>query len=165
MDGVQSQHLARMRHLRESFVAANERLVTRLRGASDEAAARHVTGAWSAAQIGWHVATVSTRFAAMIAGDIPGPQPLAESFRGAALGRDRGGDSRSAEGALGRAPAARRQAQRCGLGARGIGDEDGACLRRADVRTRRPHGRDQRRGRHHHRVSACRVGDGPHRAP
>jgi hypothetical protein len=81
MDGVQAAHLARVRHLRESFASANERLVARLRGTTDEAAERHLTGAWSAAQIGWHVATVSTRFAAMIAGDIGGPQPLPESFQ------------------------------------------------------------------------------------
>jgi uncharacterized damage-inducible protein DinB len=80
MNETQAAHLARVRHLRESFVAANERLVSRLRAASYEAAERHVPEAWSAAQIGWHVATVSTRFAAMIAGDMPGPQPLAESF-------------------------------------------------------------------------------------
>src|SRR6478609_6743053 len=81
MDGVQAAHLAPVRHLRESFASSNERLVARLRGATDEAAERHLTGAWSAAQIGWHVATVSTRFAAMIAGEMPGPQPLAESFQ------------------------------------------------------------------------------------
>lgn len=81
MDGVQAAHLARVRHLRESFASANERLVARLRGATDEAAERHLADAWSAAQIGWHVATVSTRFAAMIAGDIGGPQPLPESFQ------------------------------------------------------------------------------------
>ena len=33
MDAVQSQHLGRVRHLRESFAEANERLVARLRGA------------------------------------------------------------------------------------------------------------------------------------
>ena len=81
MDRVQSEHHARIRHLRESFVAANERLVARLRTASDDAAERGADGAWSAAQIGWHVATVTTRFAAMIAGDTGGPQPLPESFR------------------------------------------------------------------------------------
>jgi hypothetical protein len=81
MNAVQAAHLGRIRHLRESFAAANERLVSRLRGASDEAAQRQVPGAWSAAQIGWHVATVSTRFAAMIAGDMAGPQPLADSFQ------------------------------------------------------------------------------------
>jgi hypothetical protein len=81
MNETQAAHLARVRHLRESFAAANERLVSRLRAASDDAAERHVPEAWSAAQIGWHVATVSTRFAAMIAGDMPGPQPLADSFK------------------------------------------------------------------------------------
>jgi DinB family protein len=81
MDGAQSAHMARVRHLRESFVSANERLVKRLRGASDEAAERHNPDGWSAAQIGWHVAFVSTRFAAMIAGDATGPLPLPESFQ------------------------------------------------------------------------------------
>ncbi|MFL6280047.1 MAG: DinB family protein [Vicinamibacterales bacterium] len=81
MDATQSAHVARVRQLRESFAAANERLVARLRRASDEAAERRAPEAWSAAQIGWHVATVSTRFAAMIAGDVTGPQPLPESFQ------------------------------------------------------------------------------------
>jgi hypothetical protein len=81
MDGIQAAHMARVRQLREAFAAANERLVARLRGASDEAAERPVAEAWSAAQIGWHVASVSTRFAAMIAGDIAGPQPLPDSFQ------------------------------------------------------------------------------------
>src|ERR1051325_7770812 len=81
MHGAQSAHLTRVRQLREAFASANERLVARLRGATDEAAERHAAGGWSAAQIGWHVATVSTRFAGMIAGDLTGPQPLAESFQ------------------------------------------------------------------------------------
>jgi len=81
MDAVQAAHMARIRHLRESFASANERLVARLRGASDEAAERHNPAGWSAAQIGWHVATVSTRFAAMIAGDASGAQQLPESFQ------------------------------------------------------------------------------------
>ena len=81
MNQAQSEHLSRVRHLRESFVAANERLVSRLRGAKDDLAERGAEGSWSAAQIGWHVATVTTRFAAMIAGDIGGPQPLPEQFR------------------------------------------------------------------------------------
>ena len=81
MNPEQSEHMARVRHLRESFVEANERLVARLRRVSDEAAERGADGAWSAAQIGWHVATVTTRFAAMIAGDMAGPQPLPEGFR------------------------------------------------------------------------------------
>ena len=78
---MQSAHLDRIRHLRESFVSANERLVARLRGASDEAAERSADGAWSAAQIGWHVAAVTSRFAAMIAGDLGGPQPLPDAFQ------------------------------------------------------------------------------------
>jgi hypothetical protein len=81
MDKLQSDHLARVGRLREAFVEANERLVARLRDAEDAAAAREADGAWSAAQIGWHVATVTTRFAAMIAGDVGGPQPLPEEFR------------------------------------------------------------------------------------
>ena len=81
MDKTQSDHLARVRHLRETFVEANERLVARLRHASDEAAGREVDGAWSAARIGWHVAAVTTRFAGLISGDLAGPQPLGEAFR------------------------------------------------------------------------------------
>src|SRR5690242_21787858 len=81
MEEARAAHLSRVRHLRESFASANERLVARLRGANDEAAERHVEGGWSAAQIGWHVAAVSTRFAAMIAGDIAGAQPLPQSFQ------------------------------------------------------------------------------------
>jgi hypothetical protein len=81
MDAVQAAHLTRVRQLRESFASANERLVARLRGASDEAAERHNPDGWSPAQIGWHVAWVSTRFAAMIAGDSTGPLPLPESFQ------------------------------------------------------------------------------------
>ena len=81
MDRAQSEHLARVRHLRETFVEANERLVTRLRRASDEAAGREGDGVWSAAQIGWHVAMVTTRFAGLISGDVAGPQPLGEAFR------------------------------------------------------------------------------------
>src|SRR3954464_4321506 len=81
MQATQSAHAARVRHLRESFTAANERLVARLGGASDESAERPVPGAWSAAQIGWHVATVSARFAALVAGDMAGPQPLPELFQ------------------------------------------------------------------------------------
>lgn len=80
MDAVQSQHLGRIRQLRESFAEANERLVARLRGATDEAAGRAAAGAWSAAQIGWHVAAVTTRFAGLISGEIAGAQPLPEGF-------------------------------------------------------------------------------------
>jgi hypothetical protein len=80
MHGAQAAHLTRVRQLREAFASANERLVARLRGATDEAAERPVPDGWSAAQIAWHVANVSTRFAALIAGDAAGPQPLPDSF-------------------------------------------------------------------------------------
>jgi hypothetical protein len=80
MDRQQSEHLSRVRHLRESFAAANEHLVSRLRGAEDEAAHRVVEGRWSAAQVGWHVAAVSTRFAAVLAGEVPAAKPLPAEF-------------------------------------------------------------------------------------
>ncbi len=80
MHGAQAEHMTRVRHLREAFASANERLVARLRGTTDEAAERPVPNGWSAAQIGWHVANVSARFAALIGGDLGGPQPLPETF-------------------------------------------------------------------------------------
>ena len=74
-------HRARVSHLRESFAEANERLVARLRGSDDEAARRvPERGGWSAAQIGWHVARVTTRFSGFISGDLPGAQPLPSGF-------------------------------------------------------------------------------------
>ena len=81
MDAAQSQHLARVRHLRESFAEANERLVSRLRNATDEAAEQAPGGGWSAAQIGWHVAAVTTRFAGVMSGDLDGAQALPADFR------------------------------------------------------------------------------------
>jgi hypothetical protein len=81
MDATQSQHLARVRHLREAFAAANERLVARLRRATDEHAGQTPEGRWSAAQIAWHVAAVTTRFAGLISGDVAGVQPLPADFR------------------------------------------------------------------------------------
>jgi hypothetical protein len=81
MDAVVAQHLSRVRHLRESFAEANERLVTRLRKAPDDAVQRPLEGSWSATQIGWHVATVTTRFAGVMSGDLPGAQPLPADFR------------------------------------------------------------------------------------
>lgn len=80
MDAKQSGHLSRVRHLREGFAEANERLVTRLRRATDEAAERVPPDGWSAAQIGWHVASVTNRFAGLIAGEVPGPAPLPDGF-------------------------------------------------------------------------------------
>ena len=80
MDSQQSQHLARVRHLRESFAEANERLVSRLRGASDEAASHRADEGWTAAQIGWHVASVTSRFAGIMSGDQAGAAPLPDGF-------------------------------------------------------------------------------------
>jgi hypothetical protein len=80
MDQISSDHLARVHHLREAFASANERLVKRLREAEDAAAERGADGVWSAAQIGWHVASVNTRFAALIAGDVPAAKPLPHGF-------------------------------------------------------------------------------------
>ena len=80
MDQKSSDHLSRVRHLREAFASANERLVKRLREAEDHAVERAPEGGWSAAQIGWHVAAVNTRFAALIAGDVPAAKPLPDDF-------------------------------------------------------------------------------------
>ena len=80
-DVTPSSHAERIAHLRESFGEANARLVARLRGATDAAAERADTGAWSAAQIGWHVAAVTTRFARMISGEVAAAQPTTPNFR------------------------------------------------------------------------------------
>ena len=80
MDTIQSRHLARVRQLRASFAEANERLVARLRRVTDEAASRNPSGGWTAAQIGWHVATVNNRFAGLISGEIAGAARLPDSF-------------------------------------------------------------------------------------
>lgn len=80
MDQKQAEHLARVRHLRESFASENEHLVTLLRESDYELAERAEAGRWSAAQIGWHVASVNTRFAALIAGDVPAARPLSGDF-------------------------------------------------------------------------------------
>ena len=80
MDVAGGNHLARVRHLREAFSSANEKLVGRLRGAEDAAAEKTDGTGWSAAQVGWHVAAVNTRFAALISGDAPNAKPLPEGF-------------------------------------------------------------------------------------
>jgi hypothetical protein len=80
MDAKQAGHLSRVRHLREAFATANELLVKRLRAADDHRAQRHSGDGWSAAQVGWHVASVNTRFAALIAGDVPAAKPVPEGF-------------------------------------------------------------------------------------
>ena len=74
-------HRARIGHIREAFAEANERFVARLRAADDSAAQQAPDhGGWSAAQIGWHVAKVTTRFAGLMSGDLPGAQPLGADF-------------------------------------------------------------------------------------
>jgi DinB superfamily len=82
MDQKLAAHYARLRHIRESFAEANERLVARLRGVTDEAA-QHVpeAGGWSVAQIGLHVARVSNSFAGLISGERPGARPLPADFK------------------------------------------------------------------------------------
>jgi hypothetical protein len=80
MDAKQAEHLSRVRHLREAFSSENEHLVGLLRAAEDDAAERGTADRWSAAQIGWHVASVSTRFAALMAGEAPGARPLPDDF-------------------------------------------------------------------------------------
>jgi hypothetical protein len=82
MDPKLATHYARLRHIRESFAEANERLVARLRAATDEAAHRPPDGGgWTVAQIGWHVAKVSSTFAAVISGERPGARPLPADFK------------------------------------------------------------------------------------
>jgi hypothetical protein len=81
MDTARAAHFARIRHLRESFAEANERLVARLRRADEHAAQQApAQGAWSAAQIGLHVAKVTASFADLMSGDAPGAGPLPEGF-------------------------------------------------------------------------------------
>lgn len=72
---------ARADEVRQGFAEANQRLIERLRGAEDAAAERSAEGRWSAAQIGWHVAAVTSRFAGMISGEIPAAQPIDAGFR------------------------------------------------------------------------------------
>jgi hypothetical protein len=78
---VVPSHPDRVRQLSVSFEEANGRLIARLRDAAEGAVERVPAGGWSAAQIGWHVAAVNTRFAGMISGEIPAAQPLAPDFR------------------------------------------------------------------------------------
>jgi hypothetical protein len=80
MDQRQAEHLSRVRHLRESFASENEHLVQLLRQADHAAAERGAPGQWSASQVGWHVASVNTRFAAVIGGDVPAAKPLPDDF-------------------------------------------------------------------------------------
>jgi len=73
-------HRARIEQLRESFSLAAGRLTARLRDATDSSAETAQPGAWSAAQIGWHVAAVTTRFAGVISGEVPAAQAMPAEF-------------------------------------------------------------------------------------
>jgi hypothetical protein len=81
MDPKHSQHLARVGQLRQAFAAATAGRGARGRRAPDEAAERAPDGQWSAARIGWHVATVTNRFAGLISGDVAGAHPLPDDYR------------------------------------------------------------------------------------
>lgn len=75
MTETHSELIARTR---QSYREAHERFVKRLREAADDAVHRvPADGGWSAAQIGWHVATVDGQFADLVSGARPGAQPLA----------------------------------------------------------------------------------------
>lgn len=81
MEQSRARHFERIRHIRESFAEANERLVARLRRVEHASAERHPEGGgWSAAQIGWHVAAVTTTFANLMSGDAGGVQELPADF-------------------------------------------------------------------------------------
>lgn len=76
-----AEHATRTARLQGAFAEANERLLARLRNATDQAAERPAAGGWSAAQIGWHVAAVTARFAGMISGELSAAVPVGDNFR------------------------------------------------------------------------------------
>jgi uncharacterized damage-inducible protein DinB len=72
-------HEERISGVREAYRAAHDRLVARLRQASDaDVHRRPADGGWSAAQIGWHVAAVDGSFAAVLSGEVAAAKPLSE---------------------------------------------------------------------------------------
>jgi len=74
-----SDHVSRVR---AGYKEARERFAARLRQASDADVHRVPPGGgWSAAQIGWHVATVDAFFAAALSGASPAAKPLADGER------------------------------------------------------------------------------------
>jgi uncharacterized damage-inducible protein DinB len=67
--------------MRRSYREAHDRFVSRLRSAPGELVERTPAGGgWSAAQIGWHVATVDRLFAELVSG-ARASQPLPDDFR------------------------------------------------------------------------------------
>ena len=74
-------HAERIARMRRAYREAHDRLVARLRSAPGDLVERRPTdGGWSAAQIGWHVATVDRTFAELVSGARPS-QLLTGDFR------------------------------------------------------------------------------------
>jgi hypothetical protein len=74
---MSESHDQGMARMRRAYREAHDRFVKRLREAPDEAVHRVTPdGGWSAAQVGWHVAEVDSRFAGLVSGELPGAQPL-----------------------------------------------------------------------------------------
>jgi uncharacterized damage-inducible protein DinB len=66
---VSEAHAARIERMRRSYREAHARLEARLRNAPQELVeCTPDDGGWSAAQIGWHVATVDRLFAELVSG-------------------------------------------------------------------------------------------------
>ena len=68
---MDSSHNDRIDHVRDSYREAHARFVARVSGAGALAERVPPDGGWSVAQIAWHVATVDSTFAAIIAGERP----------------------------------------------------------------------------------------------
>jgi hypothetical protein len=84
---VNQDHNHRIARLRRAFVEANGRFLARLRGVDDDATVQAAAdGGWSAARIGWHVASVSSEFAGLMSGEVAGARRLADDFRERAWG-------------------------------------------------------------------------------
>jgi uncharacterized damage-inducible protein DinB len=78
---VPETHAERIERMRRSYREAHDRFVARLRDAPGDLVERTpVEGGWSAAQIGWHVATVDGMFADVVSGARPS-QSLPTDFR------------------------------------------------------------------------------------
>jgi hypothetical protein len=74
-------HVERIARMRRSYREAHDRFVSRLSGAPGDLVERvPPDGGWSAAQIGWHVATVDGLFADLVSGARP-TQALPDGFR------------------------------------------------------------------------------------
>src|SRR5689334_22630621 len=74
---MSESHDARIARQRAAYREAHERFVKRLREAPEDAVHRApADGGWSAAQIGWHVATVDGQFADIVSGARAAAQPL-----------------------------------------------------------------------------------------